>query len=138
MLSRFGFRSGPGASKLGTCLRTATPRGAAAILAANRPVAALVLESTFTSVRSFAHELGVPEFVVRDPFDTVSLLESNARPVLVLHGKSDELIPPSHARQLAGAARRSELQLLPCGHNDCARPWSRVRSFFEKSGVLSP
>jgi uncharacterized protein len=36
--------------------------GAAAILARRRPTAGLVLESTFTSVRSFAHGFWLPEF----------------------------------------------------------------------------
>lgn len=109
---------------------------AAAMLAAQRPTAALVLESTFTSVRSFAHRFGVPELVVLDPFDTLSLLRSNRRPVLVLHGNSDRLIPAAHARRLAEAAASSELHFLRCGHNDCARPWGTLRSFLKKSDVL--
>src|SRR5689334_6216305 len=40
--------------------------GAAAILAGKRPIAGLLLESTFTSVRSFAHGFWLPEFVVLD------------------------------------------------------------------------
>ncbi len=112
--------------------------GAATILASKRPLAALVLESTFTSVRSFAHRFWAPELAARDPFDSLSLLREYAGPVLVLHGARDELIPPVHAERLAGADRRSELHLLPCGHNDCPRSWSRVRDFLVTSGVLAP
>jgi fermentation-respiration switch protein FrsA (DUF1100 family) len=112
--------------------------GAATILATERPVAALVLESTFTSVKSFAHHFWAPELVVRDPFDSLSLLPAYAGRVLVLHGDRDELIPPEHAEQLARAARRSEIHLLPCGHNDCPRPWSIIREFLVTSQLLAP
>jgi pimeloyl-ACP methyl ester carboxylesterase len=112
--------------------------GAATILASERPVSALVLESTFTSVRSFAHRFWAPELVVRDPFDSLSLLPQYAGPVLVLHGDRDQIIPPDHARRLARAARRSELHLMPCGHNDCPRPWSIIRDFLVTSELLAP
>jgi uncharacterized protein len=109
---------------------------AAAILAANRPTAALVLESTFTSVRSFARSFWVPEVLVRDPFDTVALLPHHHQPILLLHGDHDELVPPSHATTLSRAARQAELHFLPCGHNDCMRPWSLVLGFLTDARIL--
>ena len=27
---------------------------------------------------------------------------------------------------------------LPCGHNDCARPWTLIKNFLEEKGVLAP
>ena len=56
--------------------------GAACALARERKVAALVLESTFTSVRSLARGFGLPGFLVRDPFDNLSALRAylGARP----------------------------------------------------------
>lgn len=110
---------------------------AAAILASERPIATMVLESTFTSVRSFAHAFLVPEFVVRDPFDTLALLTRYRRPTLILHGSRDTIVPPHHAQQLAKAAPRSEVHYLPCGHNDCPRPWPLVRSFLTNAQVLT-
>jgi fermentation-respiration switch protein FrsA (DUF1100 family) len=110
---------------------------AAAILASKRSLAALVLESTFTSVRTFAHRFWLPEFVVRDPFDTIALLTGYGRPTLILHGDRDELVPPHHAEQLAHAADHARLQFLPCGHNDCSRPWQLVRTFLSDARVLA-
>jgi fermentation-respiration switch protein FrsA (DUF1100 family) len=110
--------------------------GAAAIVAANRPSAALVLESTFTSVRSFAHRFLAPEFLIRDPFDTLSVVRKYPGPVLVVHGDRDELIPPAHAEALAQASRRSQLHLVPGGHNDCPRPWALMRRFLTERDVL--
>jgi fermentation-respiration switch protein FrsA (DUF1100 family) len=95
--------------------------GAATQLVAERLVAALVLESTFTSARSFARRFGAPGFLMRDPFDSLSVLRRYSGPVLVIHGDRDQLIPPDHARALARAAARSTLHFLPCGHNDCPR-----------------
>ena len=109
---------------------------AAAILAAQRSTAALVLESTFTSVRTFAHDFWLPEFAVLDPFDTLSLLISYGGPVLILHGNRDEIVPLHHAEELVRVARHSEFELLSCGHNDCPRPWSRVRTFLVARGAI--
>lgn len=109
---------------------------AATILASHRKSAALVLESTFTSVRSFAHGLLVPEFIVRDPFDSLSLLANYPGPTLIFHGERDEIIPFAHGQKLARAAQRGELHALPCGHNDCAGQWATVRKFLTTHGVL--
>lgn len=109
--------------------------GAAAILAAQRPIAGLVLESTFTSVRSFAHDFWLPELAVLDPFDTLAVLAAYEGPVLILHGSRDQVVPVHHAEALARAARHSELELVSCGHNDCPPPWSKVRRFLVARGV---
>jgi fermentation-respiration switch protein FrsA (DUF1100 family) len=93
---------------------------------------ALVLESTFTSVRAMAARLGLPGFLVRDPFDNRSVVSAFGGPVLLLHGAHDEVIDPAHAQQLHAAAPASELHLLPCGHNDCERPWEVVGRFLAR------
>jgi fermentation-respiration switch protein FrsA (DUF1100 family) len=110
--------------------------GAACALARERSVAALVLESTFTSVRPLARGFGLPGFLVRDPFDNLDALRAYPGPVLIIHGESDDLIPPEHAAALHAAAPRSRLELLPCGHNDCPRPWGLLRAFLLDNGLL--
>ena len=97
--------------------------GAACALASERSVAALVLESTFTSVRPLARGFGLPGFLVRDPFDNLEVLRGYPGPVLIVHGERDEIIPVAHASALHAAAPRSRLAIEPCGHNDCQRPW---------------
>jgi fermentation-respiration switch protein FrsA (DUF1100 family) len=109
---------------------------AAAIIAARRHPAALVLESTFTSVRSFAHRFWIPELMVLDPFDNLASVKSYAGPVLVLQGQDDDIVPPAHAKLLASASSRAELHLLSCGHNDCERPWDVVRAFLTANQVI--
>jgi len=110
--------------------------GAACALARERPLAALVLESTFTSVRDLARGLGFPAFLVRNPFDNLSVVSRFARPILLLHGARDTSIAPSHAEALHRAAPGSELHLLACGHNDCRRPWGVVEGFLRAHGLL--
>jgi len=115
--------------------------GAVCALARERPLAALVLESTFTSVTRMARLAGLPErlapLLVRDPFDNLELLRRFPGPVLLLHGERDEMIPPSEAQALRGGARSAELHWLPCGHNDCARPWPPVLRFLATHGLLA-
>jgi uncharacterized protein len=106
--------------------------GAVCLLATARPLAALILESTFTSVRAFASHFGAPGILVRDPFDNLAALARYPGPLLVLHGERDEIIPVAHGRALARAHARAEFRGLPCGHNDCADGWPIIRDFLSK------
>jgi fermentation-respiration switch protein FrsA (DUF1100 family) len=114
--------------------------GAVCGLARERPLAALVLESTFTSITSMAKRMGLPallaRLLMRDRFDNLGALQGFAGPVLLLHGERDEMIPPAEARALAGATAGIELHWLPCGHNDCVRPWPVVLGFLAANGLL--
>ena len=114
--------------------------GAALALAGRREVAALVLQSTFTSVRAFAPRLLVPAFLVRDPFDNGQALRTFKGPVLVFHGQSDPFIPFAHGVQLAAATPRGRLVPLDCWHNDCPRDWAafwrEVAQFLVENHIL--
>jgi pimeloyl-ACP methyl ester carboxylesterase len=111
--------------------------GAVAALAEVRPLAALILESTFTSVGDVAHDaFGVPASWIRNAFDNLAVVRGYPAPVLVIHGEQDGSIPVAHARRLAEAAPDAELLILRCGHNDCARPWDRIARFLSARGLL--
>jgi pimeloyl-ACP methyl ester carboxylesterase len=112
--------------------------GGAAIglLARDRGLAALVLESTFTSAPAMARRLGVPGFLIRDRFDTLAALRGFGGPTLVLHGTRDTIVPTEESRTLAAASPRAELHLLACGHNDCPRPWFQLQRFLRDHGIL--
>jgi fermentation-respiration switch protein FrsA (DUF1100 family) len=111
--------------------------GAVCDLARVRELAALVLESSFTSSRSLAWRFGLPPFLVRDPFDNLAALREFTGPVLVVHGERDEIIPVAHGHELARSAASSQLELLACGHNDCPRPWPALLRFLTEAGVLA-
>lgn len=111
--------------------------GAACTLVGERPIAGLILESAFTSARSFARRYGAPGFLVRDPFDNVARLQSYKGPLLIVHGEQDRVIPIRHGRTLAATAPHAEYHELPCGHNDCPPPLQLVRAFLAKHELIA-
>ncbi len=111
--------------------------GAICQLARERDLAALILESTFTSVRPLARQFGIPKFWVRDPFDNLPVVRSFDGPILLIHGAHDTLIPVENAEALHEAAKQSTLQILPCGHNDCPRSWRSIHAFLNEASILS-
>ena len=114
--------------------------GAIGTLAAQRSSAALVLMSTFTSVRAMAARYYLPGFLVSDPFDTLAVVERYPNPVLLIHGSQDTTIPAVNSVTLHNAAPNSKLLLLPCGHADCVDDWddfwSLVLDFLAEHRVL--
>ena len=114
--------------------------GAASDLALDRPVRALVLASTFSSAAAVASESFVPGFLVRDRFDNRSVVADFSGPVLLMHGRADDVIPYSHAVTLAAARAGLRIIDLDCAHNDCAREWSTtvaaLTAFLRSNAVL--
>ena len=114
--------------------------GAVCALAGKRPSAALILISTFTSVRSFASKYFVPGFLMRDPFDNLEAVEAYSGPVLIIHGKQDEIIPFSHGIALSKAARNCKMIAYDCGHNDCPPDpvlfREDIKVFLIKQGII--
>lgn len=114
--------------------------GAVCALATERPSAALVLLSTFTSVRSLASKFLVPGFLVRDRFDNLAVVSSYSGPVLVIHGRNDSLIPYKHGVALYRAARHGEMLTYDCRHNDCPPSWDTfwrdMQTFLHHAGII--
>lgn len=111
--------------------------GAAAQLAKQRPIAALILESTYASLADMVRAHGVPDFLVVNRFDTATVLRDFRAPVLIIHGRGDEVIPFVHARRLAESAPHARFVALDCRHNDCPPQWELVLGFLAENGVLS-
>ena len=115
--------------------------GPALELAAQRPVAAVVLLSPFSSLDGFAHRMGAPGLLIRDRFDNRARLRMFAGPVLLLHGRNDTVIPFSHSQDLAAAAPQARLVPMACGHNDCpyfdATFFGTLESFLREGGVIN-
>jgi fermentation-respiration switch protein FrsA (DUF1100 family) len=115
--------------------------GVVCALAQKRCPAALVLESTFTSVPDVARKWRVPKALIRDRFDSASVVKSLDIPILVFHGTRDRVVPFDHGVGLSQCARRGRLVRYECDHNDLPRRqdgfWSELRGFLEKEGLLS-
>jgi len=97
--------------------------GAVAVwLATQVQPAALVLESSFTSVPDLGAQLypWLPvRLISRLHYDSRARLPQVQVPVLVIHSRDDEIIPIDHGRALFAAANRPKHFLeLRGGHND--------------------
>jgi fermentation-respiration switch protein FrsA (DUF1100 family) len=114
--------------------------GAVCQLAASRNSAALILVSTFTGVTSFTSSYLIPAFVVRDPFDNLSIVHSYDRPILFFHGTYDDIIPYTHGVKLAEAAQKGTLITYECGHNDLPPDREQyvkdIIGFLKKNGLI--
>ena len=115
--------------------------GPAAALTGLRPVAALVLESSFSSVAALAWQLyRLPGFLAKDRYDNRAAVAAYDGPVLIIHGINDNIIPYSHGQLLSEAAEHGRLVSYRCGHNDCPPNWddywAEMRVFLREAEVL--
>lgn len=86
-----------------------------------RPPAAIIVESTFTSIKAMAR--GAPGFLLVDHYDTVAALLPYRGPVLIIHGTRDDVVPVHHALELEEKISQAELILYDFGHNDAIPSW---------------
>lgn len=91
----------------------------AADLASRKTVGGLVLESSFVSAFRVVTRIRLLPF---DRFDTLSKLPAIRCPILVVHGRQDEVIPFRHGERLFEAANepKRSLWVESAGHNDVA------------------
>lgn len=91
--------------------------GSAVDLAAHQPLAGLIMESSFTS----AFRVVVPfPLLPFDKFPNLNKIKKVKCPVLIMHGKADEVIPFQHGQKLFAAANEPKLSLWvdEASHND--------------------
>lgn len=95
--------------------------GVATRLATERPVAALILESPYSSIRAIA-EASYPwlpvRWLVRDPFELLARIREVHAPLLVLQGGQDDIVPHSMGLAVFAAANEpKQLWSIPnAGH----------------------
>ncbi len=113
--------------------------GAVCALALKRPAAALLLMSTFTSVRSMASKFLVPPFLIRDPFDNLTAVQQYRGPLLLIHGRQDRIVPFANSLKLKRAALNGTLIAYDAGHNDCPPDWEQfwkdLAAFFANANI---
>jgi uncharacterized protein len=114
--------------------------GVMAALATTRTPAAVILESTFTSLASIWTRALLPAFLCRNPFRTDVVMLKYRGPVLLFHGTRDEVIPVRHGRRLHEIIPQSTYVEMPAGHNDFPLDpeayWSAIRVFLRDNGII--
>jgi hypothetical protein len=97
--------------------------GVAVQLAAQKPVAALILDAPFTSavdVAAAAYPFLPVRLAMLDRYESIAHIGRVRVPVLVMHGEKDRVIPAKLGRALYAAANEpKELVVMPLGgHSD--------------------
>lgn len=97
--------------------------GVAVAMAGEYEVAALLLESPYTStvdVAASAYAFLPVRWLMKDKFDSLSRIGALRVPVLVVHGEQDEIIPNALGQRLYEAANEPKtLRIIPgAGHNN--------------------
>lgn len=93
-------------------------------LALERPAAALILESPFTSIADMARSaypfLPPVGPLIRTRYDTIRKIPTLTLPLLVLHGDRDTIVPSSQGRRVFEAAPGPKrfFAIPGAGHND--------------------
>ena len=100
----------------------------------------MILTSTFISIRAMAVKYLVPNFLIKDPFDNLTTVRNFPNPILIVHGRHDDIIPFRHGEMLHRTARRSTLLAYECGHNDCPPDWNTfwkdIGDFLASAGII--
>ena len=116
--------------------------GIVASLVRSRKPAALVLESTYSSIKDCAWRLWVPGFMVKDDYDVAAALRVYDGPVFMSHSKRDEVIPYAMS-EVNRAARPESLPGIvfvsyDLGHNDPTPSafYEAVADFLREAEVL--
>jgi fermentation-respiration switch protein FrsA (DUF1100 family) len=114
----------------------------AADLAGQRQPAALILESTPTSVAMMAWRYLAPPCLATNPYRTDRVLATLDVPILLMHGRNDQIINVSHGRRLHALAPGSVYLEFDGGHNDMVGPAEEARygqaltDFLRGAGVI--
>lgn len=108
--------------------------GPATYLASRKPVAGLVLESPIVSAFRVLTVLPLLPF---DKFNNLSRIDKVDCPVLVMHGRSDEVVGFWHGEKLFDKAKEPKLNLWVdgAGHNDFY--WVTGQKYWKALGELT-
>jgi pimeloyl-ACP methyl ester carboxylesterase len=113
--------------------------GVAVALAAQRPLAGLILATPYDSLAAVAKRYYwyVPvDWLLRHRFDSIARAPQLKMPLLCLIAARDEVIPPEHGERLSAAwgGAQKKILLEEAGHNTTdAHPvfWPSIREFLQ-------
>jgi uncharacterized protein len=112
--------------------------GIAVALAAQKPVAALILDSPYTSILDVAEKtywMFPTRLLMLDQYHSDKMVGAIHVPVLIVHGTQDGIIPFQFAKALFGMANEPKtfIAVPGAGHLVLARPdvWPRVMQWVD-------
>lgn len=114
--------------------------GVAVLAAAEHPPGAIVLESPFTSAADVAAGVywWLPvRWLMKDRFESISVIGRITAPIVVIHGDRDEVVPLDLGKRLFAAANEPKAFFVRegHGHNAPLDPdlWRRAGAFIERA-----
>jgi fermentation-respiration switch protein FrsA (DUF1100 family) len=119
--------------------------GIAVRLAAELPVAGVILDAPYTSivdVAAHAYPLVPVRLILRDRYETTRYIAGIKAPLLVLHGEHDGVVPVAMGREIARLAPEPKrLVIFPNGHHsdlyvDGNNAIAAVRSWINRLGSV--
>lgn len=105
------------------------------VIASQRQAAALILESTFTTIAELFPRLGVPAFLCRAQYSSAELITKVQEPILIVHGNADWIIPISHGRKLAAKVPHAVFRETESGHTNYEPEWEAIWEFLGGLGL---
>lgn len=103
--------------------------GVAIQLAVTHPPTAMILEAPFTSITDLAVKQ-FPIFPIRyvmdQNWDSLSAIKQINSPLLILHGRDDQLIPFTHAQSIFDASKSSKKTLKIMMNTNHLNIWSVI------------
>lgn len=119
--------------------------GVAVRMAAERPVAAVILEAPFASAVDVGarHYWYLPvRLLMKDRFESIRRIGKARAPLLIVHGERDDVVPVEQGRRLLAAANEPKrgVFLLQAGHNDLFEHGAAAHelAFLEEALRLAP
>ena len=109
--------------------------GVAFALADQRPLVALIAESTFKNTRDRTAQYGAPQWLLRHRFPSDQIAPKLHFPILLMHGRYDGTTPIEDSRRLRQLAPNARLTELECGHSDSHTDWPAVDDFLAENGL---
>lgn len=121
--------------------------GPALHVAAHRPVAGVIVESAFTSLRALArrHYPVFPSALAGSGFDNLAAVARIRVPILLIAGARDAIVPPAMGQALAAAAAGpAEFWVIPDADHNSTTEWGgaayteRFHAFVDRVTSLPP
>jgi uncharacterized protein len=109
-------------------------------LSNERPLGWLILKSGLASfARLIASKAHIPQWLAVNPFNTLKYVSAFDKPVLLLHGKSDDIVTLENAVAIDKVASNSELVIFEGGHDspNNEETLEQLKIFFAKQGLYS-